>query len=81
MDKSQQRWARTDILPGFLGNRAPCFILYKKSHVQMKKTIIKGKRDRIWIKATCEESLKRRSGGVWAEKDEITTGAKLSSAL
>lgn len=47
----------------------------------MKKTVIKGKRDRIWIKSTCEESLKRCSGGVWAEKDEITTGAKLSSAL
>ena len=45
----------------------------------MKKTVIKGERDRIWIKSTCEESLKRFLGRVWVVEDETATGAKLSS--
>lgn len=45
----------------------------------MKKTVIKGERDGIWIKSTCEESLKRFLGGVWDVEDETATGAKLSS--
>lgn len=45
----------------------------------MKKTIIKGIRDVIWIKSPCEEGSRNYSEEVCAAKDEITTGAKLSS--
>ena len=64
----------------FPRQQSPLPLYYnKKSHVQMKKTVIKGERDRIWIKSTCEESLKRFLGGVWVVEDETATGAKLSS--
>ena len=64
----------------FPRQQSPLALYYnKKSHVQMKKTVIKGERDRIWIKSTCEESLKRFLGGVWVVEDETATGAKLSS--
>ena len=64
----------------FPRQQSPLPLYYnKKSHVQMKKTVIKRERDRIWIKSPCEESLKRFLGEVWAVEDETETGTKLSS--